>query len=369
MHPALYIQTKTCPVCERRFTLTRPRLSACVVSARESDFRVVYTGLDPNLYSVWACPYCGYAASETTFDTLENGERQRVREALAGQPVPPEAAGERTPAGAVAVYERAIELGEVRRLSPSNLAGLELKLAWILRGLGEVEREREHLATARDLYRTAFDHERLGTAGKMSEAMVAYLVGELSRRIGEYAVAVQWFSRLASDPRTKEEPQILNLAREQWYVARRQASGDEAAEEPSAAGSASGASGAEAGDPDRAVREESQAKSEAVPAGMQSGPPSLSAIQIRARLHQGKVSAMVPLYRDQVDWLQRVVALSDEAGGKVALPDIVRAALDAVMLNVPPERLAGRDEEDLRRRLAGLLHSATGAAGSEEGLG
>jgi uncharacterized protein (DUF2225 family) len=342
MQSALYQQTKNCPACGQRFTLTRVRPSACPVVKRETDFRVQCAGIDPNLYSVWVCPRCGYAASETTFEPLEPEERRRVQDALVERSLPPGVEGERTPAGAIAAYEQALFLGPVRRLSPSNLAGLHLKLAWVYRSLGERARERKHLAAARELYRQAFDHEHLGRDGKMSETTVAYLVGELSRRLGEYATAVTWFSRLVSDPRTKKEPQILNLAREQWYLARQEAFGEEGEE----------ASGEETPDEEDKEAEETGAEDERE--------ESAAAVHLvpavpAARAREGKISSMVPLYRDQVEWLQQVVRASDREGGRLMLPHVLRAVLDLAVLTVPPERLGVRTEEELRQVLFALF--------------
>ncbi|MDI6870617.1 MAG: DUF2225 domain-containing protein [Bacillota bacterium] len=355
MHPALYQQMKICPACGRRFTVTRPRLSACTALKRETDFRVQYAGLDPTLYSVWVCPRCGYSASETTFERLEEAERQRVQEALSGRLIPEGTEGERTPAGAIAAYKQAIFLGQVRRLSASNLAGLHLKLAWIYRGLNDQAAEREHLAAARDLYQQAYNRERLGGEGKMSEATVAYLVGELSRRLGEYATAVTWFSRLAMDPRTKREPQILSLAREQWHTARRQAAGEavEEAASPAQPDHPQTQTGPTTPAPAPAEVEASAASEAPASETPASAKPVARAPAARAK--ESKISSMVPLYRDQVEWLRKVVATSDHAGGKLMLADVIRAVLDVVVLTVPPERLGARHEEELRLRLASLF--------------
>lgn len=346
----LYEQSKTCPACERRFVLTRPRASACKVRRRDTDFRVVYEGIDPNLYSVWVCPRCGYAATETTFEQLGPAERERVRDALAGRPLPGGGQGERTVETAIAAYQQAIYLAEARKLAASSLAGLHLKLAWIYRGLEDGPAEQEHLAAARDLYRAAYDHERLGGPGKMSEATVAYLVGELCRRTGDYSTAINWFSKLVSDPRTKQEPQILSLAREQWYLARREAAGE--AEEP-----AEPVMSRETKDETAAAGALPAAEEAALPSppgpARATRPSYPSPPASRAR--EGKISSMIALHRDQVEWLQKVIAAADAVGGRLMLPDAVRAILDLAVLAVPPEELAVKNEEELRQRLVERL--------------
>lgn len=326
MPATFYEQAKTCPACGRRFMLTRPRTAACVVLKRDTDFRVQCAGVDPNLYSVWVCPRCGYAASETTFEHLEEKERPSVQQALVNRPIPPEAQGERTTAGAVAAYEQAIYLGELRKLSPSYLAGLHLKLAWVYRSLGDEGHEQEHLTLARDLYRTAFNRERLGGSGKMSEATVGYLIGELCRRTGAYAEAINWFSRLVSDPRTKKEPQILNLSREQWYAARRQASGEET---------------------DEAVATAPEAAT--VPPAV-AAPPAPAGPPVTVRSREGRVSTMVPLYRDQAEWLQQVVVNADP-GARLTLADVIRAVLDVAIQETPTAQLKAANEAELREKL------------------
>lgn len=340
MNADFYRTTKTCPACERSFGLIRPRSSACTVVNRDSDFRVQYGRVDANLYSVWVCPHCGYAASETTFESLEPRERQVVRAALQDRSAPSGIEGERTPDAAIAAYEQAIYLASHRKLSPSNLAGLHLKLAWVYRGLEDKEKELLHLSSARDLYLSAFNGERLGGPGKMSEIAVAFLVGELSRRIGDYSAAISWFSRLVSDPRSKVEPQIVALARDQWYRAKQQAAGggrglSDAPQENEAA--------TEAGVPSQAPAQSATSPNRAVPSD---------------RRREGKISSMIPLYRDQVEWLQLLINRSDDS--RLVLADAVRAILDLVILSGPPDRLTARNEHELREKLATLFRPADG---------
>jgi hypothetical protein len=361
MNPALYQQSKTCPACGRKFDVTKARNSACVVLKRDSDFRVVCSGIDPNLYTVWVCPHCGYAAGESTFEDLMTREKPAVKEALASRPLPAGTQGERTTEGAIAAYEQALFLGEVRTLSPSNLAGLHLKLAWVYRGLGDAQREQEHLVAARDLFRTAFDHERLGGPGKMSESTVAYLIGELARRTGDHQTAINWFSRLVSDPAIKQEPQLMNLVREQWYAARSEAAGE--AEEPGPGGDAEPA----ASSPAATAEETGERAAATVPPPVRAVAPSVPGRNLpsaSARVMQGRVSTMVPLYRDQAEWLQQVV-IAAEGDARLTLADVIRAVLDVAIQEVPQEKLKASNEADLRGKLLAYFRDR-GKDGKEE---
>jgi uncharacterized protein (DUF2225 family) len=333
------------------------------VEFRDSDFCVHYAGLNPNLYAVWACP-CGYAATETTFD-LPSYQRETIKQALAGRELPPGVNEDRTPEVAIVLFEQAIYLAGVRKLSLSNVAGLHLKLSWIYRELGDQEREREQLILARDKYLQAYGTERLGGEGKMSETSVAYLIGELHRRTGEFKEAINWLSRLASDPRTQREPNVLNLARDGWQLARTQlkAEAEGASPAPSADRTAAPApppaGGSSLAGRLAAARAAAEAGAEAGAAGNSSPVAALASGRLRLpsrdRTRASRITTNVSLYTDQVEWLRRVVAACDDQGGNLAIPEIIRAVLDVAVGNLPPEGLAARDEEGLRQQLITLL--------------
>lgn len=58
-----------------------------------------------------------------------------------------------------------------------------------------------------------------GIAG--NDARLMYLIGELNRRIGEYSVAVMWFSCLINDQKIMDAA-MIRAAREQWVILREQ---------------------------------------------------------------------------------------------------------------------------------------------------
>lgn len=62
-------------------------------------------------------------------------------------------------------------------------------------------------------------YEKDGIAG--NDARLMYLIGELNRRIGEYSVAVMWFSRLINDQKIMDAA-MIRAAREQWVILREQ---------------------------------------------------------------------------------------------------------------------------------------------------
>lgn len=66
-------------------------------------------------------------------------------------------------------------------------------------------------------------YEKDGIAG--NDARLMYLIGELNRRIGEFSVAVMWFSRLINDQKIMDAA-MIRAAREQWVVLREQMRGE-----------------------------------------------------------------------------------------------------------------------------------------------
>jgi hypothetical protein len=53
-----------------------------------------------------------------------------------------------------------------------------------------------------------------------------YLIGELNRRVGEFTVAVRWFSRVINDQRITDAA-MIRASREQWAILREQMRGEE----------------------------------------------------------------------------------------------------------------------------------------------
>ena len=63
MADPLYQVEKTCPICEKKFKLTKTRGQAVSVST-DTDFCTRFADLNPYYYTIWVCPHCGFAAHE-----------------------------------------------------------------------------------------------------------------------------------------------------------------------------------------------------------------------------------------------------------------------------------------------------------------
>ncbi len=215
--PELYNEDVTCALCGKKFTVTKVRMSRLRVAGRDTDFNVTYEGLDPNYYTVWVCPHCGYAAPESAFTELNQAQKEALLAWLGGRKPTVDFSGVRTWDTAMAAFKLAIFQAQKRGARPSVVAGLCLRAAWLCRAAGDAT-EAHFLKAALDNYIVAYDKEEF-PIGKMTERGLQYLLGELYLRVGRPQEAVGWFARVVED-RSGEEPQIVNMAREGWHRAK-----------------------------------------------------------------------------------------------------------------------------------------------------
>jgi uncharacterized protein (DUF2225 family) len=72
---------------------------------------------------------------------------------------------------------------------------------------GDQEQENKYLKHTLESYKKAYSQEDLSEEGKLDEYTCIYIIGELSKRLGNYEDSTQWLSRLImsfSDPKQKE---------------------------------------------------------------------------------------------------------------------------------------------------------------------
>lgn len=217
MADILYSAEKRCVICDKPFTVTRVRNRLAMLK-QDGDFCTYYKDINPYCYAIWVCPHCGYAAQDVYFEETPY-RADAVKQFLRGREVHVDFSGKRTVEQAVATYKLAIFYAEMTETLPSRLGGLYLKLAWLYRQSGETEHELPALDKAREYYEQAFLRERL-PIGNMSQLTLEYLIGELYRRTGKLAEALNYLAKVVGNPQAKNERRVLELAREAWSQAR-----------------------------------------------------------------------------------------------------------------------------------------------------
>lgn len=213
-----YSVEKECPVCQRKFAVTRTRGRQTLLK-QDSDFCSYFQNINPYYYSIWVCSHCGYAAADSSFEDLSTAAQDKIAKFLAGRDVKINFGGIRTREQAIATYKLAIFYAELIAAPASKLADLYLKLGWLYREGENAAEEKAALTQGCEQYEQALFRERL-PIGTLSEAAVSYLIGELARRTGQIEKALLYLGKVVGNPTAKLEPRVYNLARDAWHEAK-----------------------------------------------------------------------------------------------------------------------------------------------------
>lgn len=224
-----FLDTVACPVDGTRFEFVRVRTRAVRPAARDTDFHVRYTSVDPTHYSVVVCPTCGYAAYLDDFDAIDEETRNRLwtdraaRLPLLGHQL----TGSRTMQDAITVLDLAIRCYDLRGGGPSREAVLFHRRAWVEREAGNRAAEAEWLRRAREAYRGAFEQDSRLTDDSALRA--AYLVGDISLRLDEPNEGAPWLETVIRRADSKTQSGLIRMARDRLHDARVQLRGGDRA--------------------------------------------------------------------------------------------------------------------------------------------
>lgn len=218
MENVYYTKDVKCPVCLFEFSTTKIRMNALKIDHKDEDFCIHYIEYNPVYYDIFVCPTCGYASSENSFDMLGSNEKDKLMKAFAGRRVERNFCGIRSYEDALDSYKIALYTAKLIGARKSNIAGLALKTAWMLRYAND-ENEEVFLRMALDSYLDSYERES-STENNMDELTMIYLMGEISRRLGMYEESINWFSRLASHPDKNSNLRIQKMGKEQWHKIR-----------------------------------------------------------------------------------------------------------------------------------------------------
>ncbi|MFZ5351608.1 MAG: DUF2225 domain-containing protein [Bacillota bacterium] len=218
MSEALYEKEIKCPICNNKFKTMKVRKNACIVDKKDSDFCTHYKNHNPIFYEIFVCPFCGYSASESSFEDLTKNEVQRLKEVFSGFRVSRSFCDERNISDAIDSFKLALYTSKSKEAKDSIIAGTCLKIAWLYRYLGDAK-ERTFIEYALENYVKAYNVEDF-PIGSFDEITMQYIMGELSRRLGKYDDAILWLSKAVSNPERSKNPRIEKMAREQWALAK-----------------------------------------------------------------------------------------------------------------------------------------------------
>ncbi len=221
MESLLYDKTVSCPVCKNSFTTKKVRSRGLQIAERQDDLNTIYKGINPNYYTVWICPECGYSSTENEFDSFNPLHRRVFEENVRNRWNKRSYCGIRGIKEAEETLKLAILNGQLLKRSKSYLGTLCLKLAWLYREANNTNKEREFLQHALTHLTQSYQNERL-EGSSIDEITAAYLVGELNRSMGNFREAINWYNKTLEHPNIKSRRQLQIKTREQWRLAKEQ---------------------------------------------------------------------------------------------------------------------------------------------------
>ena len=216
---AFYEKKLTCLYCAKPFNTLRVRSRFAIPYQIDSDFCQHYRAgnHNPHFYFVNVCPECGFAFSEEFSEQFPKGTREIISVQITGHWTKRDFGQVRDNQQALEAYKLAILAGSLKKEKNAVLAGLCLRLAWLYRLENNVEQEKRFMGMSLKAYEESFVHSDFaGTS--MSELKVLFIIGELSRRLGQYSKAITYFSKIIQHKNAKDEQKMVNMAREQWRV-------------------------------------------------------------------------------------------------------------------------------------------------------
>lgn len=219
----LFGRTLHCPLCNENYTTLKVRSKFIQVDSYDTDFCPIYNkesvmGL---LYTVFVCPHCGYAYTNDFSKYFPPSTKEQIQEKICSKWVPRNFGEERSIRDSIKAYKLASYSATLKEEKHIIIAGLYIRVAWLYRFLKMNEQENRFLKLAIHEYSESFSIEDYkGT--KVSEIRLLYLLGELSRRIGNVDQAVRYLSMVIEKQRNTTETKLIEMAKSCWQEIREQ---------------------------------------------------------------------------------------------------------------------------------------------------
>lgn len=225
----LYQVSVECMQCEATFATSRVRPSFKKGSGRDADFCLHYKdpAVNPDFYVVRVCPYCGFATTENFSNRMTVKQKENFRAAVASKWAYTAYGGERTLEDALKAYKLALLTAQIKEEKMRVVAGILHHIAWLYRFKQDAEQENKFLQFALDAYIQVYEVEGVD----LNNARLMYLIGEINRRLRNYAEAIRWFSRVVNDKKLMDAS-MIQASREQWQVTREDMLLEKQASEP-----------------------------------------------------------------------------------------------------------------------------------------
>lgn len=211
-----------CLNCKNTFPTYKVRTKYIKIDHTESDFHPIYVEKNVNAlyYNVFVCEHCGFSFTDDFSTYFAPNTKKSIQEQITSKWIPHSFNGVRTHDQALQAYQLALVSGTLKKEKNVTLAGLALRIGWLYRSVNNLEQELRFLKIAREYYLESFSTEDYANT-QMTSTRVLYMIGELSRRVGDLDTATKFFSKVIEQQhRGNAEVKLVEMAKNQWELVR-----------------------------------------------------------------------------------------------------------------------------------------------------
>ncbi len=196
-----------CPICKTEFIAPRVRTPKIRLHSTDDDLRPYYEGIDTVAYEVITCTVCGYSAIAKTFENINDLNRVAVEKYLLENYKKREWPLIVDTQTAIEKFLLALQCLESRKGNVGEKAYIYLKLSWLFR-----VHTRENALESELFCQKKFIESAEKTFAELrfpvldfEESVFLYLIGEISRRVGDYERANKYIGKVLIDRNTSEK--------------------------------------------------------------------------------------------------------------------------------------------------------------------
>ena len=176
----------------------------------------VYKDPNPLYYFALFCKKCGYAAIANSAKTLGAKQKKQITDKISSAwKFEKQYPAYYTPQTAIEIHKLALYNAVVAGEKESVKSIISLHIGWLYRILEDSENEMLFLRTAYEGFERTYTNEQMPVGGLDTSSM-QYLIGELLRRTGDMAGALNCFKLVIVDRNAKQK--VKDLARDQKDV-------------------------------------------------------------------------------------------------------------------------------------------------------
>lgn len=213
----LYDRKITCLCCKKTYMTKKIRSRFIKAIKHDTDFCSYYhkEDLNPLLYYVSVCPHCGFSSSEEFTSYFPAATLEEIKSKICNNWSGLNYCETRTIEESINTYKLGIYSATLKKEKYIAIAGLYMRLAWLLRTYNHTEQEIRFTDLALDAYIKSYMEDDYQNT-HMSEVRLLYLIGELSRRTEKYKQATLYFSKVIQKQNETIEKGIVQMARDRW---------------------------------------------------------------------------------------------------------------------------------------------------------